>query len=217
MVANSTRGRHTVTTNGKVPPDIPPPTSLLGVAELQIRMSELLGSVKEVASSLATDINALEEEAAGKIEAYKEEILRIAKVIEQYAEANREALTGKTQTVVVAGGGEMQWYKTPQSVRIAKDMVEEIIKRIKRRRKNRRRLMRFIRVKESLDLKAMLKEPELAQSIAGVVIASDNKFAIRPPNRDERVEHNITEDKWAVVVATKEQLPKKEEDQKQAA
>ena len=193
-------------------PELDPPKSLIEVASMQIRMAELLGAVSLAESSLEAAYAQLKEHAIEEVKNFQQQILQLAKAIEKYAEAHKEELTTDSQTVPVPMGGSFQWYDTPLSVRIKKDDIPKIIKRIKRKR-----LKRFIRTSETIDKEAMLKEPAVAQSIPGVKIDRDKKFVIRPPSRDERVEHNLSTGKRQICLTKKEGMDETEETEAEAA
>ena len=85
------------------------------------------------------------------------------------------ALTGgdKTKTVDL-GTGVLKWRFRPPSVRILK--AEDVIARLKALA-----LGRFVRTKEEVDKEAMLKEPQVARTVAGVSIGSGGEdFIVEP-------------------------------------
>lgn len=187
-------------TNGKAPEiAVAPATSMLEVARNQARIAELLGVLQIRQAQVERAISQIVEPAEVECEGYRKEIFALAKSIEVYAEDRKKSLTVQGQTVPVPGGGSFQWYSTPPSVRIAKKKVEKVLEAIKAKKWHR-----FIRTTEEIDKQALLKEPEKAVEIDGVRIKSDEKFAIRPATRDERVEHNLSTGKRQIVTSKKE-------------
>lgn len=108
-------------------------------------------------------------------EPIKEQIGELLAAVQVYAEANRDNLTrgGKSKSVQLATG-ELVWRTLPPKVTI----------------RNKQRVMgschtlglnRFIRTSEEINKDAMLAEPEVAQQIAGVTIASAGEtFSVDP-------------------------------------
>lgn len=132
-----------------------------GIARLEADMNDELASIKE-----AYEVKALPlRDAATE----KTEGLKI------WAEANRTSLTGgdKTKTVDL-GTGVLRWRSRPPAVRISK--VQDVLDRLKTLG-----LGRFLREKVEIDKEAMLKEPEVARTVAGVSIGSAGEdFIVEP-------------------------------------
>lgn len=100
------------------------------------------------------------------------EIAAIRAAIAAYAEANRAELTnnGKSKTATL-GMGVIKWRKLPEKVEITGNTAE-ILAALKRRR-----LSRFIRVKEELDKSAILKEATAIKTpIKGLSIISGGEL-----------------------------------------
>lgn len=97
----------------------------------------------------------------------REKLAEIALCLEQYATEHRAELTnhGKSKTVQTVSGC-LKWRKTPPAVQIDGDL-SSVLTEIRRRK-----LSRFIRVKEELNKTALLAERELLERrpIAGVSI-----------------------------------------------
>jgi phage host-nuclease inhibitor protein Gam len=131
------------------------------IARLEAYMNDELAKVKERYEALA------EPQRAAATE--KTEGLKI------WAEANRTALTGgdKSKTVDL-GTGVIKWRLRPPSARITG--VEAVLERLKTLG-----LTRFVRVKEEVSKEALLAEPEIARTVAGVAIASEGEdFIVEP-------------------------------------
>lgn len=126
------------------------------LAELQTAFAQL-GKLErrraDKAAKLQAKIAALqakhEQEAAADNNG---EIGRLKADIEAYAAKHREELTGGKGKSAAIGTGCIKWRKQPAKVEITGD-ISAILSALKRRRLNR-----FIRVKEELDKTALLKE-----------------------------------------------------------
>jgi phage host-nuclease inhibitor protein Gam len=131
------------------------------LGRLEADMNDQLAEIKTTFEHLAEPLRLARQE---KTEGLK-----------MWAEANRVSLTGgdKTKTVDL-GTGLLRWRRRPPSVRLTK--VEDIIERLKVLG-----LRRFLRIKEEVDREAMQREPEVAQTIAGVSIGSAGEdFVVEP-------------------------------------
>lgn len=128
---------------------------------LAIEQNDRLAAITEVYAPL---MNAIKEQLAPKQEA-----------VQAWCESNRDELTqnGKTKTANF-NTGDVQWRQRPPSVAIrGADSVIESLHTLG--------LERFIRVKEEPNKEAMLNEPELAATVAGVTIKKGvEDFVITP-------------------------------------
>lgn len=107
-------------------------------------------------------------------------IKALQKGIQTWCEANRVELTdGKSKTVKLVTG-KVSWRQRPPSVSLRKiDAVLESLRTLG--------LQRFIRNKEEVNKDAMLAEPEIAKTVAGVTIKTGAEdFVIEP--FEQRVE-----------------------------
>jgi phage host-nuclease inhibitor protein Gam len=156
--------------------NLPVPQSDAEAMEAIARIGKLQREVARIEASLNDAIaKATEaaEKAAAPLRADTEAAIEGLKI---YCEANRARLTdgGKTKTVEFATG-KVSWRNRPASVKL-RDKVEEIVARLKALK-----LARFIREKEEVDKDAMLKEPDVARTVAGVSIGSEGEdFAVEP-------------------------------------
>lgn len=101
-------------------------------------------------------------------------IKELQKGIQTWCEANRAELTdGKSKTVKLVTG-KISWRQRPPSVSLRKiDAVLESLRTLG--------LQRFIRNKEEVNKDAMLAEPEIAKTVAGVTIKTGAEdFVIEP-------------------------------------
>ena len=99
--------------------------------------------------------------------------------VQAWCESRRDELTqnGKTKTGSF-NTGEVQWRQRPPSVGIrGAESVLESLRTLG--------LVRFIRTKEEVNKEAMLNEPELAATVAGVTIKTGvEDFVITPFEQD---------------------------------
>jgi phage host-nuclease inhibitor protein Gam len=131
------------------------------VARLEATLNDRLSKLKEAAE---TEAQPLRDAVEAKLNGLK-----------VWAEANRTTLTGgdKTKTVDL-GTGIVKWRKRPPSVTLRK--VEDILARLKTMG-----LQRFIRERQEVDKEAMLKEREVATTVAGVSIGSEGEDFVAEP------------------------------------
>ncbi len=116
-------------------------------------------------------IQALADKHAADIDPLANEQAAIRVALADYAAAHRAELTdnGKTKTAAI-GKGRLKWRKQPDKLEITGD-TETIIAVLKRRR-----LSRFIRVKEELNKPAILAEiGKLKTPIDGIKTVSGNE------------------------------------------
>ncbi len=125
-------------------------------------------SLAEITEKYAPLMNAVKEKLAPKQDA-----------VQAWCESRRDELTnnGKTKTGTF-NTGEVQWRQRPPSVGIrGADSVLESLRTLG--------LVRFIRTKEEVNKEAMLNEPELAATVAGVTIKTGvEDFVITPFEQD---------------------------------
>jgi phage host-nuclease inhibitor protein Gam len=171
------------------------------VGEKERQIAGLLALIAAKEEQVTKRIQQIENEAVEQLRMWGADVIALSKAIEAYAEANKEALTAKTQTVPLPHGGMMQWYSTPPAVKFKKDEVDEIIKRIKALK-----LRRFLRVKSEINKEAMLEHQALATTIAGISITTDEKFVIRAGHRPEKIEHNLTTNRRQIVTPKTEEV-----------
>lgn len=112
---------------------------------------------------------------APKLTALQEQIKPMQEAVQAWCESHRDELTknGKTKTANF-NTGEVQWRQRPPSVAVrGADSVIESLKTLG--------LVRFIRTKEEVNKEAMLNEPELASTVAGITIKTGiEDFVITP-------------------------------------
>ncbi|STO55045.1 mu nuclease inhibitor gam-like protein [Canicola haemoglobinophilus] len=144
--------------------------------ELAIKqIGDLQRQLEQTAIEQNNELATITEKYAPKITALKEQIEPVQQAVQAWCESRRDELTqnGKTKTGVF-NTGEVQWRQRPPSVAVrGVDSVIESLKTLW--------LLRFIRTKEEINKDAMLNEPELAATVAGVTIRKGvEDFVITP-------------------------------------
>lgn len=139
------------------------------------QIGDLQRQLEQTAINQNNELAAITEKYAPILTALKEQIEPIQMAVQAWCESRRDELTqnGKTKTGSF-NTGEVQWRQRPPSVAIrGADSVIESLKTLG--------LMRFIRTKEEVNKEAMLNEPELAGTVAGVTIKTGvEDFVITP-------------------------------------
>ena len=139
------------------------------------QIGDLQRQLEQTAIEQNNELAAITEKYAPLLTALKEQIEPVQQAVQAWCESRRDELTqnGKTKTGSF-NTGEVQWRQRPPSVAIrGTDSVIESLKTLG--------LMRFIRTKEEVNKEAMLNEPELAGTVAGVTIKTGvEDFVITP-------------------------------------
>lgn len=139
------------------------------------QIGDLQRQLEQTAINQNNELAAITEKYAPKITALQEQIAPIQQAVQAWCESRRDELTqnGKTKTGSF-NTGDVQWRQRPPSVAIRG--TESVIEALKTHG-----LLRFIRNKEEINKEAMLNEPELAATIAGVSIKTGvEDFIITP-------------------------------------
>ena len=152
---------------------IPVPEDLESVIRFFSRLSEVEVIIEAIKGDLKDKIRQLTDEAMDKVLPLESEAESIVDGLFVFAEVNRNKLTeGEKRKTVDTPHGVFGWRLTPPKVTIkGVKRVIELIKKLK--------LLQFLHTKESVDKKAMLKEPEKAQSIQGVGISQEEEFFVK--------------------------------------
>ncbi len=163
----------------------PVPRDMAEAAEAVARIGAIERDITVATAALAEQLAALKQAAEAAAAPLKAEMELLARGVQVWAEAHREALTGggRTKTVKLATG-EIAWRERPPSVRLRDvDAVLETLRAMQ--------LGRFIREKAEVDREAMLREPALAATVPGVTIGgAGEEFVVKPTQAqlDGRVE-----------------------------
>lgn len=100
--------------------------------------------------------------------------------IQSWCEANRTELTAKGKTANLITG-EVSWRLRPPSIRIrSQEAALEALRTLG--------LTRFVRVKEEVNKDAMLAEPDIAATVAGVTVVKGVEDFVITPHEVEGVQ-----------------------------
>jgi phage host-nuclease inhibitor protein Gam len=139
------------------------------------RLGEIQRSQAVTAKALEETIAQAKTKADEEARPLVEEAALLTRGLEIWATANRLTLTdgNRTKTVKLAGG-EIAWRSKPPSVKL-KDVPSVVSALVSLG------LERFLRRKVEVNKEAMLAEPAIAATVAGVTIASDGEeFVVTP-------------------------------------
>lgn len=171
------------------------PQDLQEAAATERRIGELLRAIRSHENDFEKQRAALDKKEDGVIHPLQLEAIALAKSIFTFAQRNRAELTdnNKRKSVVLPGKtGSIQWYTTPPGVTI--ENVDEVLKRIKALD-----LPQFIRTKEEINKEAMLENELVANTIEGVTVSKQEKFAIKPRGSKLRVECNTKTKRFKIA------------------
>ena len=146
--------------------------------EVETAIKEI-GDLNRELERLAIEQNnklaAITEEYAPLMNEVKEKLAPKQDAVQAWCESRRDELTQNSKTKTGSfNTGEVQWRQRPPSVGIrGAESVLESLRTLG--------LVRFIRTKEEVNKEAMLNEPELAATVAGVTIKTGvEDFVITP-------------------------------------
>jgi phage host-nuclease inhibitor protein Gam len=131
------------------------------IARMEADLNDAIAEMKRQAEALAQPL--------------RERRDAVTEGLKVWAEANRDKLTdgGRVKSADL-GTGKISWRFRPPSARVTK--VEAVLEHLKKLG-----LQRFIRVKEEPNKDAMLAEPDVARTVAGVTIGSEGEdFIVEP-------------------------------------
>lgn len=155
--------------------NFPVPQSREEAAATVVAIGEINRSIQRLEADMNDELAAIKEAYEATAMPMREAAVEKTEGLKMWAEANRTKLTGgdKTKTVDL-GTGVLRWRQRPPAVRISK--MQDVMERLRTLG-----LGRFLREKVEIDKEAMLKEPDVARTIAGVSIGSAGEdFIIEP-------------------------------------
>lgn len=152
---------------------VPVPKDLPEAAIFLAEMGEQARCAEQIENDLNEAVSKLTADAAKRIQAHQERVKKLLQGLFAYAEKQKKQLIVEKEKTVRLPTGVFGWRTTPFSVSIDDD--KSVIKNLKSLD-----LERFIRVKESIDKQAMLKERSLASTVQGVTIAQREEFFAKP-------------------------------------
>lgn len=148
--------------------------------ELAIKqIGDLQRQLEQTAIDQNNELAVITEKYAPILTALKAQIEPVQTAVQAWCESRRDELTqnGKTKTGSF-NTGEVQWRQRPPSVAVRG--ADSVIENLKTRG-----LVRFIRTKEEVNKEAMLNEPDIAGTVAGVTIKTGiEDFVITPFEQD---------------------------------
>ncbi len=151
--------------------------------------ARLLGQIKAAQESVedlrrdsADEMAEIKTRTESETAPHRAFISEASRALLAFAEENRRELTGngKRRTIHLPTG-RLGWRTTPPSIRFAKDTGAMLASLM------RLGLGRFIRTIQEPDREAMLQEPEIAQTVAGVSISQTETFVVKPEGGSEVV------------------------------
>lgn len=155
------------------------PTDAAKADIMLARIGTLVRERRAIQSALEERITEAKQFAAAKAEPLDAEIDTLTRGLQLWAEANRAALTNgfSTKTIKLAAG-DLLWRTRPPSVRISK--ADAVLAALRERQ-----LVQFIRTTEEVDKAAMLRDPDRARLVPGVIIGSEGEeFVVEPITED---------------------------------
>jgi len=144
---------------------------------------EALRQIEAIETVMNGDLAKRKQQAVEEAAPFTARADALFKGLQAYCDANRAALTenGKTKTVDF-GTGTVSWRWNPAKVNL-RGKVEDIITRI---RNAGDEFQQFLRQTVEVDRAEMLRNPNLAEKIEGVKIASAGEmFAVEPFGSEE--------------------------------
>ncbi len=150
------------------------PKNLDEAAKFLAQIGQAQRTVDEIENTLNEEVEKLKATAMANAKPHQQRVLQLIEGLFVFAQANRDQLTdnGKRKTVEMPTG-IFGWRMTPPAVKLRD--IESVLAGLKALK-----LERFIRTKEEVDKEAILKEPELAQTVNGVSIGQREEFIAKP-------------------------------------
>ncbi|MGR6980838.1 host-nuclease inhibitor Gam family protein [Testudinibacter sp. P27/CKL/0425] len=138
-------------------------------------IGDLQRELQRTATAQNDELATITEKFAPQLQAIQKQIKPMQEAVQAWCESNRDELTnsGKTKTGSF-NTGEVQWQQRPPSVGVRG--VDTVISALKTLG-----FLQFIRTKEEINKDAMLNDPDLAATVAGVTIKKGvEDFVITP-------------------------------------
>lgn len=139
------------------------------------RIGELKRQVEETKIDLEEKIEGLKEKKAAQVKPLRKEFDLLCKQVYVFGKKHREEITKDGNKTIVLNSGSFGWRNTPPKVSILN--LARALNALRRLG-----LDRFIRIiqEERIDKEALLKEPEIAESVDGLSITRGEDFVIAP-------------------------------------
>ncbi|MGX2948562.1 host-nuclease inhibitor Gam family protein [Frederiksenia canicola] len=143
------------------------------------RIGDLERELVRLTTQQADEKAQIDERFTAQINTLKQQVKPLQQAVQAFCESRRDELTdgGKRKTAYF-NTGEVQWRQKPPSV--GTKGIENILENLRNLG-----LFRFIRTKDELNKDALLAEPDVARSIAGITIREGVEEFVIKPNDDE--------------------------------
>ncbi len=149
------------------------PQNLDEAANFLFLMAEEERTIIKTLADINRQIEELKAQAVKETKPNEKKINRLIHGLFIFAESHRQELTKNNQRKSVPlVSGSFGWHTTSPAIKIKN--TKAVLAELKRLE-----LKRFIRTKEEIDRRAMLKEPELAKTIKGVSIVQHENFLVK--------------------------------------
>lgn len=160
--------------------NLPVPQTREDAAAAVARIGALNREIGRIEADMNDALAAIKAGAEGRSVPLQEEVAAATEGLKIWAEANRAALTNQHKTKTVnLGTGTILWRTAPAKVKgvpRTKEGVTALLAKIKALG-----LRQFVRVKEELNREAMIADPEKAEKVPGIKVASEGEeFAVEP-------------------------------------
>lgn len=156
--------------------NLPVPQTREEAADAVLRIGELGRDLARREADMNDALARIKQQCEEAAQPARDERDALTEGLKTWAEANRAALTnGNKVKFALLGTGRILWRLRPAKVSAPKDQsaVIEILKRLG--------LQRFVRVREEVNREAMLAEPDVARTVAGIRIGSEGEdFVVEP-------------------------------------
>lgn len=156
------------------------PQSKEEAAALLEQVGNAQDDLDDIQRDFADEVAGLKAEVEREMDPRKLFISEASRALLAFAEANRLELTGngKRKTILLSTG-KLSWRTTPASIKFTKKK-KDVLAMLQKLG-----LWRFIRRVETPDKEAMLREPEVAETLDCVRISQSEYFVLEPEGRKE--------------------------------
>ena len=155
----------------------PVPQNLDEAAKFLRSIGQEQRKIDGIQSTLNQEIDVLQSKLMDDAKPHEEKISQLVEGLFAFAESNRDKLTdsGKHKSVELPTG-LFGWRMTPPAVSLRD--VESVLAILKSF--GLKRFIRTIPEKEEVNKEAMLKEPDIAETVKGVSISQREEFIVKP-------------------------------------
>ena len=172
---------------------VPIPGSLQEAAEFVGRIGKEQREIDRIQNELNEAVEKLKSKPMSETQIRNENISQLVEGLFIFAESHRKELTeAEKKRTVEFPTGIFGWRMTPPAVSLKN--VKQILKELMKRK-----LKQFIRVKREVDKEAMLREPELAESVKGVSIGQREEFVVKPAELELEITTDVNKLKKVVT------------------